>query len=286
MSSILKALRRLEKEQAAGPKLRMRVVHGSAAAASRQPGNARTRIAAVLCCLVVLGIVAGWFYGKSHHPVTAPLAVKTEKPAPMLTAGPNSAPTPPNAAGSQTPQALSEDVHPHSMDTMANKPANPPAPASSERTGSPAAASPAGPAETSRAVIEGTAAMRTPDPARPHSAASPAPVVPVQSTPLFTPKPAVFPGKAAQPSPPSPLSGRAPEKTVKTTGTSDLPEATDLKIMAIAHSDIPEKRMAVIDGRIVHEGEGVAGYSVLRIDPDEILLKKGGKTYRAGIGAR
>lgn len=53
-----------------------------------------------------------------------------------------------------------------------------------------------------------------------------------------------------------------------------------LKLDAIAWSDDPKKRIAVINGRIVREGESVEGYVIIRIDVEEVIVREGGKSWR------
>lgn len=58
----------------------------------------------------------------------------------------------------------------------------------------------------------------------------------------------------------------------------DLKELGDdagLKLQAISWSPEPARRIAVINGRIRHEGEKIEGYLIIAITPDDIRLKKG-----------
>jgi hypothetical protein len=50
---------------------------------------------------------------------------------------------------------------------------------------------------------------------------------------------------------------------------------TGLKLMAIAWSAIPADRIAVINGRIVREGETIEGVFISRINENEVILQKG-----------
>lgn len=59
-----------------------------------------------------------------------------------------------------------------------------------------------------------------------------------------------------------------------------------LKLQALAWSDDTVKRMAVINGRIVHEGESVDGYQVVEIRAEEVIVNAGGKSWRLEFGLR
>ena len=52
------------------------------------------------------------------------------------------------------------------------------------------------------------------------------------------------------------------------------------EIQAIAWSNIPAERIAVINGRIIHEGDTIDGAIVAQIGVDDVFLKMGGKLYR------
>jgi len=52
------------------------------------------------------------------------------------------------------------------------------------------------------------------------------------------------------------------------------------EVQAIAWSNIPAERIAVINGRIIHEGDTVDGATVAQIGMDAVFLKMGGKLLR------
>lgn len=56
----------------------------------------------------------------------------------------------------------------------------------------------------------------------------------------------------------------------------EIGDSAGLQLQAISWSPTSARRMAVINGRICHEGEWVEGYLVTGITTDYILLKKGG----------
>lgn len=57
-----------------------------------------------------------------------------------------------------------------------------------------------------------------------------------------------------------------------------------LQLQAISWSDIPSARITVIDGRILREGHSVAGYTVVRIQPEDIILDKDGRHWKLAYG--
>jgi hypothetical protein len=55
-----------------------------------------------------------------------------------------------------------------------------------------------------------------------------------------------------------------------------LEDAT-IKLMAIAWSDDPKSRIAVINDRVVREGDVIGGMTISRINEDEIIFRNGGE---------
>ncbi|MEN8246551.1 MAG: general secretion pathway protein GspB [Thermodesulfobacteriota bacterium] len=60
----------------------------------------------------------------------------------------------------------------------------------------------------------------------------------------------------------------------------DRLEGVGLKIQAISWSDVPEQSLAVINNQVMREGGAIEGYQISRINPDDIILQRGGKSYR------
>ena len=60
----------------------------------------------------------------------------------------------------------------------------------------------------------------------------------------------------------------------------DRLEGVGFKIQAISWSEIPEQSLAVINSQVLREGDGIEGYQINRINPDDIVLQRGGKAYR------
>ena len=61
-------------------------------------------------------------------------------------------------------------------------------------------------------------------------------------------------------------------------------EDDKLKLQALAWSDDAARRMAVINGRIVHEGDSVDGYQVLKIREEDVIVNKSGKSWSLEFG--
>jgi len=66
--------------------------------------------------------------------------------------------------------------------------------------------------------------------------------------------------------------------------TYDRIDDSKLKLQALAWSDDAARRMAVINGSIVHEGESVDGYQVVNIREEDVIVNEGGKSWRLEFG--
>lgn len=64
----------------------------------------------------------------------------------------------------------------------------------------------------------------------------------------------------------------------------DRIDNSKLNLQALAWSDDAARRMVVINGRIVHEGESVDGYQVLKIRREDVVVDQGGKSWRLEFG--
>jgi hypothetical protein len=80
----------------------------------------------------------------------------------------------------------------------------------------------------------------------------------------------------------------APKKEVRPSDAyNSLSPLTDgrLKIQAIVWSDLHEDRMAVINTQIVYEGDSVAGFAVVAIRSDDVVVRgEGGAMHRVLFG--
>lgn len=79
---------------------------------------------------------------------------------------------------------------------------------------------------------------------------------------------------------PSPAPARAVED-----GLNRLDDSK-LKVMAIAWAEDPGRRLAVVNGHIVREGESVDGYTVTRIRRDDLVVSDGTRSWRVELNLR
>ncbi len=61
--------------------------------------------------------------------------------------------------------------------------------------------------------------------------------------------------------------------------TPALAEVFSFRLSAIAWDENPDKRLVVIDDRILHEGDLVGGATVLRITPDHVVFSERGEVF-------
>ncbi len=57
-------------------------------------------------------------------------------------------------------------------------------------------------------------------------------------------------------------------------------ETPELALQAVAWSEVPAQRVAVVGNRVVKEGDFAFGYTVVRINPDDIVVRKQGAMGR------
>ena len=67
---------------------------------------------------------------------------------------------------------------------------------------------------------------------------------------------------------------------------ADTLTGTSLQVQAISWSEQPGKRLTVMDGRILREGDGVGGYQLVQIRPEEVILEKAGRYWKLAFGSR
>lgn len=84
-----------------------------------------------------------------------------------------------------------------------------------------------------------------------------------------------------------------PIKNKKERLTQDTPsreiitlENDDLKVQAISWAQEPKSRIAVIDNRVLRQGDSVQGYHLVKIEKDSVVLEYSGKNYRLGFNYR
>jgi hypothetical protein len=77
-----------------------------------------------------------------------------------------------------------------------------------------------------------------------------------------------------------PAASRSPEDSLT------LLEESKLKVMAIAWFEDPARRLAVVNGHIVKEGESVEGYSVTNIRKDDLIVNDGSRSWRVELNLK
>ena len=256
MSSILKALKKIEEsappEESFNP---AQVFNPHTVFWQRHRGRWITSkiIYMGLAAVVVLAagiLIRGWMSGETDPRGGKPLTAAADSaPASVdafrakLPDGRTDAPSPPVAVPSPSGQAGSVAV-----------PAPPPADAP-----------------------EVTAALR---PAPTAQAAKPAIRAVPKETPQAPPveRPPALPQRAA-PARETPPTGRPPAARAPEDNLSRLDDSK-LKVMAIAWHGQAARRIAVINGHIVKEGESVDGYTITQIRKDDVIVSDGSRSWR------
>ncbi|NOY68349.1 MAG: general secretion pathway protein GspB [Deltaproteobacteria bacterium] len=215
MSSILRALKKLERDTASG---RAAVPELPVGSASGRQGQTARAFFLVLVILIVSGAGALYFIsGPAHVPVTEASRRIEKQPSP--------------AGVSQKPVVLAGKKPALLMKATENA--------------APAAQIPVKPAMNDLALN------------------SPKTATGLKSAPIMVKK---FPKYEPEP--------------------KEIGDAAGLKLQAISWSPSPARRMAVINNRICHEGEGVEGYVIKEITPDVVLMKKGENTGKLSFALR
>ena len=74
-----------------------------------------------------------------------------------------------------------------------------------------------------------------------------------------------------------------------TKAAEDSPSRLDeskLLVMAIAWATDPARRLAVVNGHIVKEGESVEGFSIMQIRKDDIIVNDGNRSWRVELNLK
>jgi hypothetical protein len=137
---------------------------------------------------------------------------------------------------------------------------------------------------------------------------NPRPISPGVKDTSRQPSTTILPRQASNAKPRLPKKNHAPQTTVNTSGPSRdktkgiksdpkramTPDAGNvapwhdarplenkkMKLQALAWASDPGKRMVVIGGQVIREGDDVNGYDVVKIMEDKIILQQGGQYYR------
>ena len=310
MSTILKALRRLEKEKAPGDRpLREQVAHhgGDAPAPRRWPILLGGIGAGVVAGLAVLFLVLSRGEAPEQAETAAPAAPAATAPAAPPEAAQPAAPVrkgrgllrPILPPGAQAPAATIAPAVP------APEVAEPPAGdevAVIDRGVPPPRVAVETPAANTEVPLPGSVRpFRRADPKAlpgrhllPETTAAPeAPVepppAPVQAPPAVAPAPAVV-RRAPAPAPPEPAAEPEPPKRVAASPPPPpAPAFPALRVERTTWHPVAERRVAVVDvpgggTQSVHEGEPVAGAVVLRIEPSGVVFEHAGREVRRKVG--
>ena len=256
MSSILKALKKIEEsappEESLNPAqaLNPRTVFGQ-----RHRGRWLTSkiIYMGLAAVVVLAagiLIRGWMSGEADP--------RGDKP---VTRAADSAP-----AGADAFRAKLPDGKTAAPSTPVAAPPPPTRPASV-----------AAPAPVPADASEATAAQRPAPPAQ--AAKSAARALPKEAPEApSAERPSALAQRAAParetPPPNRPPATRTPEDNLSRLDDSKL------KVMAIAWHGDAARRIAVINGHVVKEGESVDGYTITRIRKDDVIVNDGSRSWR------
>lgn len=65
-----------------------------------------------------------------------------------------------------------------------------------------------------------------------------------------------------------------------------LEENSPINLQAISWASTASKSIAVINNSVLHEGDSVEGYSVVKIRPDDVILRRDGRMWRANFSIR
>ncbi len=270
MSSILKALKKLEQEtleNQAEPTpamgLNIRPEQNRRKEKARRSTNKTTRWAWILCLALVFLGTATWVIFFPHGPGTVtpapPQTAQTPKPAPLKTA----AQPAPNIA-----VAIAELPKP-SVPTTHAAPPQRPAPA-------PHSVPPQRPVPATHAAPPQRPGPTHPDtlPQLPGAVTPGAPSAPAPETQDTLPRPPDPQTRDTSPQPSDP----APQVAAGI----EIPALADasLTINAISWSTVPERRLAVINSTLVREGQTVGEFRLVEIEEDQVIVQRAQKKWR------
>jgi len=118
--------------------------------------------------------------------------------------------------------------------------------------------------------------------AKPKAATAKRVKLPVGNRPAAARKPA-FGGRTTARKPITQIQ-RPPRKKSAVAPAYDQITDSTLKLQALAWSNDAARRLAVINGHVVHEGEAVEGYQVTQIRKEDVIVNDGRKSWRLVFG--
>jgi hypothetical protein len=93
------------------------------------------------------------------------------------------------------------------------------------------------------------------------------------------PQSMINPGSTSEFEPALPTTEATPAGILPASESQALAELFSFRLNAIAWDEKPDQRLAVIDDNILHEGDLVGGATVLRINPDHVVLSDRGEVF-------
>ncbi|MDH4321980.1 MAG: general secretion pathway protein GspB [Desulfobulbaceae bacterium] len=113
---------------------------------------------------------------------------------------------------------------------------------------------------------------------RGHAVAAPVRPVVAADAGAMPDKPAPRPAAVQNAKPPVVV--EPPRQNGAVEGELPVLETPELALQAVAWSELPAQRVAVLGNRVVKEGDFAFGYTVVRINPDDIVVRKQGISGR------
>jgi type II secretory pathway component PulC len=99
-----------------------------------------------------------------------------------------------------------------------------------------------------------------------------------------TPEPAA-PPKAVE-APEAATSRQAAADADPFANVARLEANSPIKLQAISWAQDKDQSITVINNTILHEGDSVEGYTVVKIRPDDVILRRSGRMWRATFSLR
>ncbi len=79
---------------------------------------------------------------------------------------------------------------------------------------------------------------------------------------------------------------KSPSRSARATRSYQKLDNDSLKLQAIAWSKVASQRIAVINDRIVREGESIEGFSINQIRQEDVIVNDGSQTWQLEFGLR
>jgi hypothetical protein len=106
------------------------------------------------------------------------------------------------------------------------------------------------------------------------------------STPPAAPAPAPEQPPAAAEKQASPAADTVEAAVDPFANVPPLEANSPIDLQAISWAESAAQRIAVINNVVLHEGDSVEGYFVVQIRPDDVVLRREGRMWRANFAIR